>query len=187
MTTWNSQIPNVNNVPANDAVEMQQNFSVLDAAFQVDHTALSQATSQGMHKQITFSQPPTSLPFVPAAQQSFAYERLLAANTRSFLEYQPAGGVVTVPLSLKAYAIFNLAGGIVASFNVTNISISAPVFTVNFTEAMPNTNYLIFATMRSIAATPANLTVTIGAVAVGSVGLRPNAGAAGDLIYVGVM
>ncbi len=54
MTTWNPTIPVPTNVPANDAVSMQQNFQVLDDAFKVNHTPLAVATDQGKHTVVNF-------------------------------------------------------------------------------------------------------------------------------------
>lgn len=162
MTAWNPLIPNVNNVPANDAQSMQQNFAVLNSAFQQDHTALSNAVNQGMHKQITFPQPPASLPFPNIALQSYEYERTMApvipANpTLSYLEYQSAGPNPNniVPLSMKAWGILVpittgapfvtiLAGFNIDPANTNRPVISSPNFNIGFLNSMPNLNYMVF-------------------------------------------
>lgn len=54
MTAWNPNIPNPANVPANDAVSMQQNFAVLDQSYQVNHVPLSVATDMGKHPVVNF-------------------------------------------------------------------------------------------------------------------------------------
>lgn len=152
MTSWNPNIPNPLNVPANDAVAMQANFDVLNAAFQVDHTRLQDSNNQGMHKQITFPQPPTALPFPPFALQSYEYERILPANpgpgpgTRSYLEYQPSGGVEFVPLSFKCYVVFDPNTFVLhRRFNVGAIGLVAPgIVRVVFFDSMLDAFYSTF-------------------------------------------
>lgn len=167
MSSWNPNIPQVANIPANDAIAMQQNFAQLNASFQVDHVPLSDKVppggNSGMHKQITFPSPPASLPFGAVAQQSYLYEKIFpnavpifpnppGPATKSYLEYQSAGAVpFIIPLSLKMWCIFTPTLvvpfiNIIASFNVnTTTSSSTGTFvTLNFIDAMPSINYMIF-------------------------------------------
>lgn len=167
MTSWNPNIPQVANVPANDAVSMQQNFSVLDSAFKVDHVQLSVLSNQGFHKQISFPGAGSS-PYAVAATQNYAYPKLLASNVRSYLEYQPSGPDVfggnpaVVPMSFKAYAAFvpGTALGMIGvaagssyqrRFNISSITSSiipnGSQYAVVFNENMPDSNFFTIITV----------------------------------------
>lgn len=159
MTTWNPNIPNPADVPASDATAMQQNFSVLDTAFAVDHVNLSLLTAQGFHKQVSLSNV-GSPPYTVSGLQSYDYAKSLATNTRTYLEYQPAGGEVfaanpaVVPLSLKAYAVFDSTGIVSPNpipngnfkrrFNIASITATAgTTWAVVFNENMPDAFYSV--------------------------------------------
>jgi hypothetical protein len=66
----------------------------------------------------------------------------------------------------KAWASFNNSGTVAGSFNISSITNSSGTFTINFTTAMPNTNYAICLgsganTVQNTACTTAyNLTTT---------------------------
>src|SRR5579864_5299466 len=90
MTAWNPNIPNPADVPATDAVAIQDNFSVIDTAFAQDHVNLVSAATPGFHKQISFPGA-GSPPYSVAGTQNYTYDRLLASSVRSYLEYQPSG------------------------------------------------------------------------------------------------
>lgn len=160
MTAWNPNIPNPNDVPASDATAMQANNAVIDSAWKVDHVNLSLLSQQGFHKQLSLSNVGSS-PYTVAGLQSYGYSKSLASNTRTYLEYQPAGGEVfaanpaVVPLSFKAYVVFDTTGvGIGMTvplanykrlFNVSSIvHTSNSKWTVTFNENMPDAFYTTF-------------------------------------------
>ena len=155
MTTWNPNIPNPADVPASDATAMQQNFSVLDTAFAVDHVNLALLTAQGFHKQISITGAGAS-PYTVAGTQNYEYAKLLGSNTRSYLEYQPSGpdtfsgNPAVVPLSFKAYVVFTVnvggVGAIKRSFNIASVTAGFPGFTIVFNETMPDAFYTVIAT-----------------------------------------
>jgi len=87
MTAWNPNIPNPADVPATDAVAIQDNFSVIDTAFAQDHVNLVSAATPGFHKQISFPGA-GSPPYSVAGTQNYTYDRLLASSVRSYLEYR---------------------------------------------------------------------------------------------------
>lgn len=175
MTTWNSTIPNPANVPANDATSMQQNFSVLDTAFNVDHVNLSLLTAQGFHKQISYSNVGAS-PYTVSGSQSYEYAKFLASNVRTYLEYQPAGpdtfggNPAIVPLSFKSYCVFDPTGVAIAApvppgqfkrrFNVASVTRTTGLtFVVAFNENMPDAFFSTFFSNITTFGSP-NLTVS---------------------------
>lgn len=134
--------------------QLLSNNSGLDTVFGNDHYKFSDATTnKGLHKQVTFPLV-GSTPYAVTGTNSYEYQKLLASNARSYLEYQPSGpdtfaGVAAiVPLSFKAYVTF-IPAGIVQqrSFNISTIILGGSVYTITFNENMPDGFYTTILTL----------------------------------------
>lgn len=152
---YDNAIPQATDLISQSQAQILENFRQLDLQYGTsaasDHVAFTAAANPGTHKQVSFSSEP-SLPFPAVSEHSFLYERLTGAVPQiSYLEYQSSGSSEIAPISPKVFCVFNSNlvvapfMNIVSSFNVNSATTSrtGSTFTIGFTKALPNANYLV--------------------------------------------
>lgn len=185
--SYTTNVPQASQFISDSQPLIQTNFSQLNTQISVDHVALTAGSGNGQHKQISLSTYGVT-PYTNTATQSYVYSRGVAngSSLRSCLEYQASQAAANLlPVTPKAMVRFNSSGVIQAgySFNVTSVTLAAPVFTVNFTEALANTNYFVMVSTETSSTTIT--TYSVQSKATGSFAIRVNSGT--NLSNVAVM
>lgn len=139
---------------------IQGNFNKLNADFSIDHLPFTTGVGagQGEHKKITFNDvqavPPVG--FIAPKGELFT-QASTGPNVFSDL-YWGAKGTTTpalnpVPISrltgggvtAAAWVKFDVAGAILAQYNVSAVGVAGTNFTINFTRIFTNSNYVVLA------------------------------------------
>jgi hypothetical protein len=163
---YNPNVPQPNQTLAQTHLPILTNFTEINNQFSVDHVALTAATNRGMHKQVELSQvsaaPGLAFPL------SGIYAKHTGANpnryTNLYFQSKPENAVLATefPLNpIKAWVRFNAATLAIAdSFNVTSVTLGIPGWSINFTNALQNTNYCVFITTNHNALLQTNIVST---------------------------
>lgn len=136
---WNTTCPvGGNSVKDNNSV-IQDNITYIKTTMQNDHYWDEDATKDGYHKKVSLiNQSPA--PSLPAAMNGLIYA-FVNVSTQPY--FRNSADIMQL-LGIRACAVFNASGTIAYSFNVTSVSHpSTGNFTLNFTNALPNNNYLV--------------------------------------------
>jgi hypothetical protein len=155
--SYNPNIPQASDLISQSQPQLLTNFSQLDTAFAVDHTAFSVASQQGQHKQVTLQAPLGSDPnqTTPIAT---IYSKASPTTTTSDLYYQSgvlSSNVVQLTgggITAAAWCQFNGSTSTLNSqYNVASIvRNSAGNYTINFTRNFTGTNYVVLITDNGI-------------------------------------
>jgi hypothetical protein len=146
--TFNPGIPQPNDLISQSQAQIQTNFSQLDTAFGIDHTAFSIMANQGQHKQVTLIAP-ISNPN-QSGNISSVYTKTSGTGVELFYQHgtadlgvsQLTGGGITA----AAWAYFTVSAGVVtvlASFNVSGIANTGAgtAVTITFLRGFGTANY----------------------------------------------
>jgi hypothetical protein len=149
--TFNPSIPTAGQLISASQAQIQTNFSQLDTAFAIDHTAFSVSTNQGKHKHSTYVEQPVDATTLVNEMAVYCKD----TGTQPDLFYRPQSNGTAVRLTgggvtAGAWCVFDgtavspISPG--ASFNVTNITRSTNTYTLNFTRAFASANYAVVVT-----------------------------------------
>ena len=144
--TFNPAIPANSDSPANFPAQAQTNWARLQALVTADHQFnLSAAANDGYHNLVHLSQ---QAPAGVLAATGRLYSKSSAGRIHAFyMDDTGAGYQITPTMPIRAAVNFNAAGGIRSQYNVTSVTrTGAGEYTVNFTTALPDTNYIVLVT-----------------------------------------
>lgn len=148
-------VPNSGQSLGQTRIPINTNFSVIQTAQDVNHVALN-SVGAGKHKFLQM--PNQGTPPTTAANESgiFAYLDPVNADSEVYFRRENKTGafaaitkdlpITSIPIT--AAGVFNSTGSLLGrSFNMAAATRnSLGVFTINFTQALPTTNYIILCT-----------------------------------------
>lgn len=148
--TYNPSIPQSSDLISQSQPQLLTNFSQLNTAFAVDHTAFSVISNQGMHKQVTLQAPLGSNPN-QASPIASIYSKASSGTSTSDLFYQNgalSANVVQLTgggITSGAWGQFNGSTATLNSgYNVASVvRNSAGNYTINFTRNFSSTTYSV--------------------------------------------
>ena len=151
--TFNPAIPQASDLISQSQPQILTNFSQLNTAFAVDHTAFSVVSNQGQHKQVTIQAPLGSDPN-QVSPIATVYTKTSPSTSTSDLYYQNgslSSNVVQVTgggITAAAWCQFNGSTGTLnAGYNVASVvRNTGGNYTINFTRNFSNTNYAVLVT-----------------------------------------
>jgi len=140
-------IPKPEDIQATSQGQIKENFGQLETQYSVDHDSLLAAGASGKHLKITMpeviSDPATSI------DEGALYTKDSGTQPELFYREESSGDVVQLtengrrPSYIKAFVSFDNTGVIIGeAYNVTSVTGSL-VYTINFTNALADTNYLV--------------------------------------------
>ncbi len=153
MPTFNPATPLNSDSPSIFPAQNQDNMTVLRANIATDHqfnntpNAIPPSDNTGYHNLIHMT---LQAPSGALASTGRSYVKVSAARTHQF--YMDSSGTeyqITPTMPIRAAVNFNGTGAVGAQtirsqFNVTSVvKTGTGLYTVNFTTAMPNTNYIV--------------------------------------------
>jgi len=146
---WNGgSYPDGNQDLPTNRVGISDNFTWIDNEINKDHYWNdSNANLNGRHKQISIPNS-SPVPSVPTDSDGVMYVETVSDNGTDKQVLKHNDGTTIRPMSwgtVWAYCTFNPTTGVIASSqNVASLALASNVFTLTFTEAAPDTNYMIF-------------------------------------------
>jgi len=140
--TFNPNIPQATDRPSDSQAQLLANFQQLNTIFDVDHVTFNASSNNGKHNKSSYVVSGAD-PATPAGEGA-VYTKAVGARTEAFYRYPP-NGAVTQLTYLKAWVSFDgTTGAIQSSYNVTNVVRNAAGdYTINFTTALGNANYVV--------------------------------------------
>jgi len=140
-------IPDSNDIQPISQSQIKTNFKELERQFSVDHDSLLEDKASGKHLKVTLPEV-TSDP-ATAANEGCVYTKDSGTQPELFYREESSGDVVQLtedgrrPSYIKAFVSFDNTGVIIGeAYNVTSVTGSL-VYTINFTNALADTNYLV--------------------------------------------
>ena len=148
--SYNPSIPNAAQSPGLFPAQNSTNFNRLKKIIEADHVFNdSSQTSDGIHKQVNLiSKALNFLPVLPGGSNTMLYSKVDSSGANQLFYYNGAS-IVQVTPGIVAMVNFNgsLAVGpqtIRSQINVSSVNKTATGrYTINFTTAMSDTNYII--------------------------------------------
>lgn len=136
---WNSTYPNgAVSVKANETPGLQ-NTAYTETTLNNDHYWNIGADEDGRHKFVNMpNQDPE--PSIATGMDGLLYA---FENVSSQPFFKNSNSVMQL-LGIRAMAVFNGSGTLAYSYNVSSVSGSGGSYTINYTNALPNNNYLVF-------------------------------------------
>lgn len=135
--TWNSTCPNGSVSVKDNNTVISQNMSFTNTKMQNDHYWADDATKAGYHKKVDMVKEASA----PTLVNDGVIYALDNVSTQPF--FRNSSDIMQL-LGVRAMAVFNSAGTLAYNYNVSSVSNSSTgKYTINYTNALPNTNYLV--------------------------------------------
>ena len=148
--TFQPSIPQAPDLIAVSQIDLLNNFTSLNTAWNVDHVGFNSAGA-GDHKKVTLLAPIANPN--QASPIASLYTKASPTTTTSDLYYQDGALASNVKqltgggITAAAWCVFDgTAGSPItpgASYNVTNVTVAGNVYTINFTRAFTSANYAV--------------------------------------------
>lgn len=152
-------IPQGNQKPSTSRAQIAENFTQLNSQYgsSGDHVQFDAGTNNGKHKRSVYV---AGSDVTTSSAEGSVYTKDAGAG-RIELYYRRESNGTILPLSLvKAFAVFDSAGALQNSFNVSSITVVATgKYVVNFSSALANANYGV------LVSCPMSNTFTVGGFA----------------------
>ena len=143
--TYNPNVPNASQSPGLFPTQNNTNFARLKTLINADHVFNDSAQStDGVHRQVTMVARTTPVS-LPAGTNAILYTKVdtLGASQLNFWNGSE-NFLITPQVAVRAVVNFKSDGSIRSQFNVTSVTKNATGdYTINFTNPMPDTNYIV--------------------------------------------
>ncbi len=143
--TFDPSVPNAAQSPGLFPPQNSTNFTRLKTIINADHVFNDTAqTTDGVHRQVTLIA--RAVPgALPAGTNAILYANVDTLGATQLRFYNGANDVLITPsVSIRAVVNFNNSGTIRSQFNVTSVTHNGTgIYTINFTNPMPDTNYIV--------------------------------------------
>lgn len=159
---WNSTAPDgTQSVKANEST-LQDNTTYTETEMNKDHYWNTSANQDGHHTKVEMDNQ-AAAPALSAGMDGMFYA---LENVSSQPYFQNTADIMQL-LGIRACAVFDSAGALAYSYNVSGVvRDSAGKFTITYSSALPNTNYLVLGgAMRNDADTSKELIFYVQAAA----------------------
>lgn len=139
--TYNPNIPQAADIISNSQPELLSNFQQLDAQFSTDHVAFSATTNNGFHKKVTYDDFTSPAP-TPTGSQGVAYTEDNGAGAPRELFKNSQNTFLNS--AVLAMGEFNQTGTVISwGYNLASVSAAGSLYTLTFSSALANTNFLV--------------------------------------------
>jgi hypothetical protein len=147
-------LPNIPQPTDNPSTQSQaqflENFTQLNTQFGIDHSAFNAISNNGLHKKATIVTSGVGIDPLAVANAGIVFTKSEVGGTTVDLFYRTSGGN-SLPLSPRAYGQCTNAG-VTYGYNIASITnTGAGYYTIAFTTALANLNYMVFITADNVA------------------------------------
>lgn len=156
MSTFDKTKPNAGESPDQAPTQLNANFDVIKEITSKDHEwDDTPVTNSGKHNQSTYLEQSASQPTTLANESAiWAVEGPSSTQTELYIRRENSSGALSVPtkdlaiLGVSACGLFNGSGAALGTHNInmTCTRSSTGIFLCNFTNSMPDANYMYLIT-----------------------------------------